>query len=138
MFDITSQAVSDTAAIHLKNAAGEPLYADAARTQPVRIIVYSPGSAAFSALETAQSARAVKRLKANDGEIAATSAEERVRQSAEDLAAVTVGFENLKYPPAGDAQGVELFKALYADPTLGFIPKQVWKFISDWGNFTGK
>ncbi len=138
MFDITSQAVTDTAALHLKSASGEPLYADAERTKPVQIILHSPGSKAFSAVETAQSARAVKRLKANDGEITATTAEERLQQTSEDLAALTVRFENFAYPPAGDAQGADLFKAVYADPKLGFIAKQVSKFIVDWSNFTGK
>ena len=138
MFDITTQAVADTAAIHLKSASGEPLYADTERTKPVQIILHSPSSKAYAAVETAQSARAVKRLKANDGEMTATTAEERIQQTAEDLAALTVRFENLTYPPAGDAQGVDLFKALYADPKLGFIPKQVSKFITDWSNFTGK
>ncbi|SFK44661.1 hypothetical protein SAMN03159338_4278 [Sphingomonas sp. NFR04] len=138
MFDITTQAVADTAALHLKNAAGEPLYADAERTKPVQIILHSPGSKAFSAVETAQSARAVKRLKANDGEITATTAEERLQQTADDLAMLTVRFENFAYPPAGDAQGAELFKAVYADPKLGFIAKQVSKFLTDWSNFTGK
>jgi hypothetical protein len=138
MFDITTQAVADTAAIHLKSASGEPLYADAERTKPVQVILHSPGSKAYSAVETAQSARAVKRLKANDGEMTATTAEERIQQTAEDLAALTVRFENLTYPPAGDAQGADLFKALYADPKLGFISKQISKFITDWSNFTGK
>jgi len=138
MFDITTEAVTDTAPLHLKNAAGEPLYADAERTKPVRIILHSPGSKAFSAVETAQSARAVKRLKANDGEITATTAEERLQQTAEDLAVLTVRFENFTYPPAGDAQGADLFKAVYADPKIGFIAKQVSKFLTDWSNFTGK
>jgi hypothetical protein len=138
MFDITTQAVADTAALHLKNAAGEPLYADAERTKPVQIILHSPGSKAFSAVETAQSARAVKRLKANDGEITATTAEERLQQTAEDLAMLTVRFENFEYPLAPNAQGAELFKAVYSDPRLGFITKQVAKFIQDWSNFTGK
>lgn len=138
MFDITTQAVADTAPIHLKSATGEPLYADAERTKPVQIIMHSPGSKAFSAVETAQSARAVKRLKANDGELSATSAEERLQQTAEDLAALTVRFENFTYPPAGDAQGAELFKAFYADPKLGHFAKQVSKFVTEWSNFTGK
>lgn len=138
MFDITSQAVADTATIHVKNAAGEPLYADAERTKPVQIVIYGPGSAAFAAIETKQSARAVKRLKDNDGELSPTTAEDRTKQTAEDLAAITVSFENFKYPPAGDAQGAALFEAVYADPKLGFIPKQVSKFVTDWSNFAGK
>lgn len=138
MFDITSQAVEETATIHVKNAAGEPLYADAERTKPVQIVIYGPGSAAFSAIETKQSARSVKRLKANDGEVGTITAEDRIRDTAEDLAAITVRFENFAYPPAGKAEGVALFTAVYSDQTLGFITRQVTKFIGDWGNFLGK
>ena len=54
---------------------------------------------------------------------------------AEDLADITVKFENLAYPPAGDAEGRELFSALYSDKRLGFIPAQLLKAVADWGNF---
>lgn len=136
MFDITTQAVADTASIHVKSAAGEPLYADgAAREKPVTIVVYSPGSKAYGAVEARQSARALKRMQDNDGKITAATAEERLKETAEDLASITVRFENFNYPPAGDAQGTELFEAVYRDQKLGFITKQVTKFLADWGNF---
>lgn len=136
MFDITSQAVADTASIHLKNAAGELLYADGdAGEKPVRIVIYGPGSRAYGVVESRQSARALKRMQDNDGKITAASAEERVKETAEDLAALTVRFENFAYPPAGDAQGAELFEAVYRDQKLGFIARQVTKHLADWGNF---
>lgn len=135
MFDITTQAVADTATIHLKNAAGELLFADAERTKPVEIIIYGPGSKAYGIVEARQSARAVKRMQDNDGKITVAPFEERVRETAEDLAAITVDFRNFTYPPANGAQGAELFTAVYADQKLGFIAKQVTKFVADWGNF---
>ena len=131
--DITTQAVSDTATIHVKNAAGEPLYDG---DKPVRIVIYGPGSKAFAAVESRQSARALKRMQDNDGRFTAATPEERLEQTAEDLAAITVRLESLTYPPAGDADGAELFTALYRDKSLGFIARQVSKFVSDWGNFT--
>jgi hypothetical protein len=135
MLDITTQGVADTAIIHVKNAAGEPLYADAERTKPVQIIIYGPSSRAFGAVEARQSARALKRMQDNDGKLTAATAEERVQETAEDLAALTVSFENLSYPPAGKAVGTELFEAVYRDQKLGFIAKQVTKFLADWANF---
>lgn len=136
MLDITTQAAVDTAAIHVKNAAGEPLYADGdTRQKPVRIIVHGPGSKAFGAVEARQSARALKRMADNDGKITGATAEERIAETAEDLAALTVRFENFSYPPAKDAQGVELFEAVYRDARLGFIVRQVTKHLADWGNF---
>ena len=136
MFDITSQAVADTATIHVKNAAGEPLYADGeARQKPVQIVIYGPGSKAHGTVESRQSSRALKRMQDNDGKITAPTSEERLAETAEDLAALTVRFDNLSYPPAGDAQGTELFEALYRDQKLGFIVRQVTKHIADWANF---
>ncbi|UAK25866.1 hypothetical protein [Sphingomonas nostoxanthinifaciens] len=130
--DITTQAVADTASIHIKGANGAFLYDG---DKPVRIVVYGPGSKAFSAVEARQSARALKRMQDNDNKISIASPEQRASEEAEDLAAITVRFENLSYPPAGKADGAELFEALYRDPKLGFIPKQVTKFVADWGNF---
>lgn len=135
MFDITTQSVDDTAVIHVKTAAGELLYADAERTKPVQIIIYGPGSKAYGLVESRQSARAVKRMQDNDGKISVAPFEERQRETAEDLAAITLRFENFAYPPAGKAEGAELFTAVYAEAKLGFIAKQVAKFVADWGNF---
>lgn len=136
LFNIAALAVSSTAAIHLKSPAGEPLYADAERSLPVRIHVYGPGSKAYGVVDARQSARALKRMADNDGKITAPSREERISETAEDLAAITASFENFGYEPAGDATGEELFRAVYADQGLGFIAKQVTKFVADWGNFS--
>jgi hypothetical protein len=130
--DITTLKVADTAAIHLKNADGELLYDG---DKPVRIIVYGPGSKAYGVVEARQSTRAVKRMQDNDGKVTVAPHEQRVTETAEDLAAITVRFENLTYPPAEKAEGQELFTALYADQTLGFIARQVAKFVADWANF---
>lgn len=135
MLDITTQAVDDTATIHIKNAAGELLYADVERTKPVQIIIHGPGSDAYGIVEARQSARTVKRMQDNDGKITVAPHEDRLRETAEDLAAITVRFDNFSYPPAGDATGPKLFAAVYADQRLGFITKQVTKFVADWGNF---
>lgn len=127
--DASTLQVASTAAIHLKNAAGEPLYDG---DKPVRIIVHSPGSRFFATVEARRTARSLKRLNENDGKITAPTAEEDLAEVAEDLASVTVAFEHLTY---GDKQGAELFEAVYSDKSLGFITKQVNKFLGDWGNF---
>lgn len=127
--DILTQAVADTATIHVKSAAGEPLYDG---DKPVRIVIHGPGSRAYAAVESRQSARALKRMRDNDGQITAATPEERAKETAEDLAAITVRFENLEYE---GKQGPELFEAVYGDQRLGFIARQVSKFVADWGNF---
>jgi hypothetical protein len=135
MYDITQQAAVDTTAIHIKGLDGEHLYADANREQPVRIVIYGPGSKAYAAVEARQTNRSLKRMQDNDGKPSVASPEQRLIEQAEDLADITVAFENLGYPPAGGKQGKELFQALYADPTLGNIAQQVLKGVKDWGNF---
>lgn len=136
MFDISKIAVSETTTIHVKDAAGEPLYADAERKLPVQIIIWGPGSDAYGVVESRQTARALKRLNENDGKVTAPTLEERRAEAAEDLAAITVKFVNFNYPPAGEAQGAPLFEAVYADKALGFIAKQVQKTVSDWSAFS--
>lgn len=136
-FDITTQAVEDTAVIHIKNAKGELLYADADRKKPIEIVVYGPGSDAYGVVEARQSARTIKRMQDNDGKITVAPYEDRLKETAEDLAAITIEFRNFAYPPAEGANGAALFTAVYADPKLGFIAKQVTKFVGDWGNFKG-
>ncbi len=135
-FDITAEAVDETTVIHVKNAAGELLYADGKeRKKPVQIVIYGPGSDAFAAVESRQSSRSVKRMQENDGKFVAAPFEERRVEAAEDLAALTVAFVNFSYPPAGDAQGAKLFAAVYGDQKLGFIAKQVQQTVTDWGKF---
>lgn len=127
--DAKSLKVAATGAIHVKNAAGEPQYDG---DKPVRIIVHGPGSRAFGAVESRQTARTLRRMQENDGKVTAATSEERLRETAEDLATITIAFENLSY---GDLKGSEMFEALYGDPELGFITRQVTKYLADWGNF---
>lgn len=127
--DITTQRVVDTAPMHVKSAAGAPLYDDG---KPVRIVFFGPGSRQFAEIESRQTARAIKRMHDNDGKVAAPTAEDRRKEVAEDLAAVTAGFENLSH---GELVGAELHEAVFADQKLGFIVAQAQKFLADWGNF---
>ena len=129
--DVSALKIAGTGSIHVKSAAGEPLYD--ADGKAVRIIVHSPGSKAFGTVESRQSARAIKRMNENDGKITAPTSEERIAETAEDLAAITVAFENLT---DGDKIGPALFEAVYGNPELGFITKQVTKYVADWGNFS--
>ena len=131
MLNVATLAVAATAALHVKNAEGEPLYDGDA---PVRITVHGPGSKAYGVVESRQTARAVKRMNENEGKITAATSEERRAEAAEDLASITIGFENFTYGD-GTLQGEALFKAVYADPALGFVTKQVTKFVGDWANF---
>lgn len=137
-YDIASEAVDETATIHVKNAKGELLYADGPkREKPIQIVIFGPGSDAFGVVEARQTARTVKRMQDNDGKITVAPFEERRFEAAEDLAALTVKFVNFTYSKAPEAEGPALFAAVYADPKLGFIAKQVQQTLGDWGKFKG-
>lgn len=137
MLDITTKAVANTAPIHLKDAEGNYMYSgDGEDRKPVQIIVYGPGSPQYAEVEARQTNRAVKRMQENDGKLSVAAPEQRHAEQAEDLADVTHSFVNFGYPPAGDASGRELFRALYADRSLGFITKQVLAQVGEWGKFT--
>jgi len=131
MLNIKSRILATTSAIHVKDADGVPMYDD---DKPVRIIVHGPGSKAFGIVESRQSARGVKRINDNEGKLAAVSAEERRAEAAEDLATLTIAFENFDLGEDGP-KGEDLFQAVYADPGLVFITKQVTKHLADAGNF---
>ena len=135
LMNIAALAVATTAPLHVKNASGELAFADADRKLPVRIHLHGPGSEIAGVIEARQSARALKRMQDNDGKITAASPEERKAETAADLAALTASFENFTYGD-GSLTGEALFRAVYADQSLGFITKQVAKFFGDWGNFS--
>jgi hypothetical protein len=133
--DILTQAVADTIIIHVKDAAGEPMFADADRKVPAQIEIWGPGSEAAALVESRQTSRAVKRLQENDGKFTAPTAEEAQREIAEDLATLTRRFINFSYSGAPNAEGAELFRAVYADRRLGFVARQVQQAQKDWGKF---
>lgn len=135
--DLSTQAVVDTTTLHIKDAGGELMYSDEARTLPCEIILYGPGSNAFATVSARQSARALKRMEDNDGKVTAPTPDEARKNMAEDLADLTAGFNNITYSPAPDAHGKELFKAVYAAQGLGYIVKQVNQTVTDWGKFKG-
>lgn len=129
--DILTQEIADSTVLHLKGADGLPLYSGPDR-KPVRVRLHSPGSDAFAQIETKQTQRVLKRLDDNDGKRTAITAEERLEQTAEDLADITIEFENLTL---GDKSGRALALAVYGNRKLGFIANQVTKHLADWGNF---
>jgi hypothetical protein len=133
--DIFTKQAVDTAIIHVKDAAGELMFADAERTKPCQIEIYGPGSEVAAAVESRQTTRALKRFQDNDGKMSAPTQDEALRESAEDLASITRRFINFTYSPAPTAEGAELFQAVYGDRKLGFVARQIQQAYKDWGKF---
>lgn len=126
--DIKKFAVVETSRLHLRDANDVLMYDG---DKPIAINVYGPGSKQYAAATAKQSNRFVNTLK-RKGKSDQT-AEQKAEENAEFLAACTESFENLAYD---DLQGADLFRAVYADISIGFIADQVAAHMKEWGNFT--
>lgn len=127
--DIKQFAVDETGVVELLDANDEPLVGDDG--QRMTITVYGPGSKTFARAQAAQGNRMLDRLKRKGK--ADLSADERAKEQAEHLAALTKEFSpNIEYD---GLTGEALHKAVYSDVSIGFIAEQVAKHLSDWSNF---
>lgn len=132
--------VHATAALHLKDAAGRPMFftptasapGEKVKNLPVRISVYGPGSEEYMNAQQAAQRRLLDMAK-EGADLQARSPEERARATADLLASITVGVEgiDLEGKPLADA-----VRDLYADPACGYIRDQVNSFAADWANFS--
>ena len=125
-FDVSAFEIKDAATLSVQNVRGddELLYDG----KPVTIELYSPGSKqGVRALHRAgqQSALRVKNIV--NGKISKTAAEDADREQVEKLVGFTAAINN--FPIPGGAE------ALYANPKLGYIRKQVEAFLADEANF---
>ena len=129
--DIRKFSVEETTVVHLRDASDALMYADDEQTLPVRVELYGPGSKPYAKAQATQNTRMLDRLK-RKGKVE-QSADEMAEERVAFLVACTKGFENIEYD---QLQGEALYKAVYGDRTLGFIPDQLNKHLGDWGNFT--
>lgn len=129
MFDITSIAAQDQFTLELNRADDTPLV-DAAGNR-LSITLWGPGSKTARALRQRTLQRAINEQQ-RKGAIKLT-AEEIERRQAEDMAELTVSLNGWGYKGANDAAAI---RAMYADPSLGFILDQVIKAQGDWANFS--
>src|SRR4051812_37516406 len=127
MFDITKTSVEETGIVELVGADEAPLIGEDGKQ--CSITVYGPGSGAFATAEARRQNRLLDRLK-RKGKADMSAEEHRVEQ-AEFLVSITTTFNVFPYPPAAEATGKDLFRALYKDRKVGFITDQVQRFVGD-------
>jgi hypothetical protein len=128
--DIRTFAVEETSILELVGADESPLVGEDG--QRMTVTLYGPGSKPYAKAQAAQSNRMLDRLKKKGR--ADQSAEEKAREQAEFLAGCTKEFSaNIEYE---SLKGEALFRAVYADASIGFIAEQVGKHIGEWGNFS--
>lgn len=131
MLNLKTLAAAATATLHLKGADDELLFADDARTLPLELDLYGPGSPAAAAVEAERNSRNLALMKKNGGKLE-LSPEEQRRQKLNRLVAHVAAARNINYD---DLAGMDAVRPLLADTELGFIAQQVDTFIVDWANF---
>ncbi len=132
MFDITKLAATETSIVELVGGDDAPLYDD--KGKRLSITVYGPGTKVYQRAQQRQQNQLMDKIKKR-GKMDQT-AEEKLAEQADFLAACTVSFNGFAYPPADGLEGQDLFRKAYADPSIGFIASQVAAYINDWANFT--
>jgi hypothetical protein len=132
--DITQFTPTETSFLHLKSPVDEePLYEGSGDAkQPVGITFHAPGSEPYEAAVSRRTNRSLVRSKKK----AELTADLLRSDTTSFLTDVTSEFNHLDYPPAGDAKGETLFKALYSDRKFGWVIEQANAFLADWGHFT--
>lgn len=129
-------ALEQTSVLHLRDGNDELMYADGAdgkpdQEKPMLVHLYGPGSKQHAKAKAKASSVAMARFQ-KSGKIE-VSAEERTEETAKYLIACTKSMENVQYK---DLTGDDLYKAVYTDQTLCFIPQQIDKYLGDTANFT--
>lgn len=125
MSDIKKFAVQETGVLKLLSADQKPLMGDDG--QAMTITMYGPGSKQYAKAQASNANRVLDQMKRGG----------KLDQSAEEkaifLASVTKEFSpNIEYDGLA---GEDLFKAVYGDPSIGFIAEQAAKFDGEWANF---
>lgn len=131
MKDIKQFAVQPTGRLHLRDANDNLMFADEEEKMPVVVVLYGPGSKEYARAVADQANRMLDNFK-RKGKAEGT-AEQRIEEKAQYLAACTKGFENMKYD---DLEGHALAMAVYSDTKIGFIADQVAAHLGEWGNFS--
>ncbi len=136
MTSLSKFEMEETAVLHLRNAADEPMYADGENgepdtSKPMRVHVYGPGSKQFQKATAEQNNRFLKRY-SRKGKTDRT-AEETASDDAAFLVSCTKSFENVDM---GGLEGKAFFESVYSNDKLSFIRDQIRDFTKETANFT--
>jgi len=131
MFDAKALEIIDQADFPLPDAAGNTQ--QDADGNDLSITFASPGTKKY------MQAKHIFDEKQSNGVVARMSGKSNnrtylddINDKAEFFANITISLNGFEY---GDKKGYEGYKALYANPKLGFIVAGADKFVANWGNF---
>jgi len=125
-FDISQYELEETATLTVQNAKGDDDLIGADGINPVTITLYGGGSRQMVKAQHKAGMQAQLRLQAMmRGKVDKRAGETADAEMVEKLTACTESITNFPIDPA----------ALYANTKLGYITKQVVKFLDDDANF---
>jgi DNA-binding XRE family transcriptional regulator len=125
-FDVSKYELEETAVLTVQDARGEDDMIGADGVNPVRITLYGGGSRqAVRAVHKAGQQAALRMAQLVRGKISKQAAVEAEEEQVEKLVTCTKSIDNFPVPAA----------ELYANQKLGYITKQVVKFLEDDTNF---
>lgn len=125
-FDLAKYELQETSTLTVQNAKGDDDLIGADGKTPVQIVLFGGGSReAVKALHKAGQQAQLRLQALFRGKIDKKAAETADAEMAEKLAACTQSILNFPIEPL----------ALYSNPKLGYITKQVAKFVDDDANF---
>lgn len=127
-FNIAAIGLSDTTTVHLKNADGTYLYADADEKEPLEVEVYGRASKQMRSYLISSEKKKAKRAKGRKDY--QPTPEEQVEDNAEFCAAITKSVKNFDLGN-GPLTTAEDFKEMYMNPGLYFIHDQVTETLGE-------
>jgi len=126
-FDISQFELQDTATLTVQNAKGDDDLIGADGVNPVTIEIYGSGSEQAVKVLHRAGQRAASRVQALvRGKVNKREAEIADEELVEKLVGLTKSIANFPVDP----------EALYSNPRLGYITRQVQNFFADDANFT--
>lgn len=136
MFDITQRRATETGVIDLVTGDGSPLTDE--KGNVLSVTVHGPGSKVWQAADAERNRRRTARIEKNRGKL--TAALDKAKEDEVDfLTAITVSFNGWEYPAPQEqpwAGQKDMFRAAYADDTIGYIRDHVHREATDWSVFT--
>lgn len=126
-FDISRFELEETATLTVQNAKGDDDMIGADGVNPVTIVLYGSGSAQMTKALHKAGQKAAQRVAALvHGRVNKRESEIAEEEQVEKLVACTKSINNFPIEP----------EALYSNPKLGYITKQVSAFLADDANFS--
>ena len=138
-FDITRRRAQQAASIPLVDGEGAPMLDDEGKA--LSVTVHGPGSKVWRDADAERNRKRALKLEKNRNKISAVLADAR-DDDLDMLVSITVSFNGWEYPHPDRSNGGtwpagrDMFRAAYADDTIGYVRDHLLTESGDWAAFT--